>query len=93
MDGCFSVYVLNTTEALFLFFKQRNLQGGGFTAERSRNRKQPEDIEEGKENMIDSARHMMRRNKDNTDVRYCRKLLCRQKPEKKRPKEDDVSSI
>lgn len=27
MDGCFSVYVLNTTEALFLFFKQRNLQG------------------------------------------------------------------
>lgn len=29
MDGCFSVYVLNTTEALFLFFKQRNLEGGG----------------------------------------------------------------
>lgn len=28
-DGCFSVYVLNTTEALFLFFKQRNLEGGG----------------------------------------------------------------
>lgn len=27
MDGCFSVYVLNTTEALFLFFKQRNLGG------------------------------------------------------------------
>lgn len=27
MDGCFSVYVLNTTEALFLFFKQRNLEG------------------------------------------------------------------
>lgn len=25
MDGCFSVYVLNTTEAPFLFFKQRNL--------------------------------------------------------------------
>lgn len=29
MDGCFSVYVLNTTEALFLFFKQRNLGGAG----------------------------------------------------------------
>lgn len=28
MDGCFSVYVLNTTEAPFLFFKQRNLEGG-----------------------------------------------------------------
>lgn len=28
MDGCFSVYVLNTTEALFLFFKQRNLGEG-----------------------------------------------------------------
>lgn len=27
MDGCFSVYVLNTTEAPFLFFKQRNLEG------------------------------------------------------------------
>lgn len=26
MDGCFSVYVLNTTEAPFLFFKQRNLE-------------------------------------------------------------------
>lgn len=26
MDGCFSVYVLNTTEAPFLFFKQRNLK-------------------------------------------------------------------
>lgn len=28
MDGCFSVYVLKTTEALFLFFRQRNLEGG-----------------------------------------------------------------
>lgn len=28
MDGCFSVYVLNTTEAPFLFFKQRNLEDG-----------------------------------------------------------------
>ena len=27
MDGCFSVYVLNTTEAPLLFFKQRNLEG------------------------------------------------------------------
>lgn len=26
MDGCFSVYVLNTIDALFLFFKQRNLK-------------------------------------------------------------------
>lgn len=25
MDGCFWVYVVNTTEALLLFFKQRNL--------------------------------------------------------------------
>lgn len=30
MDGCFSVYVLNTTEALFLFFRQRNLNDGMF---------------------------------------------------------------
>lgn len=26
MDGCFCVYVVNTTEALLLFFKQRNLE-------------------------------------------------------------------
>lgn len=26
MDGCFCVYVVNTTEALVLFFRQRNLQ-------------------------------------------------------------------
>lgn len=25
MDGCFCVYVVKTTNALFLFFKQRNL--------------------------------------------------------------------
>ncbi len=35
MDGCFSVYVLNTTEALFLFFKQRNLEGRGSEEERT----------------------------------------------------------
>lgn len=28
MDGCFRVYVENTTDALRLFFKQRNLRGG-----------------------------------------------------------------
>lgn len=27
MDGCFSVYVANTMEALFLFFRHRNLSG------------------------------------------------------------------
>ena len=27
MDGCFCVYVVNTTDALLLFFKQRNLEG------------------------------------------------------------------
>lgn len=37
MDGCFSVYVLNTTEALFLFFKQRNLEGGGSEEDRIEN--------------------------------------------------------
>lgn len=26
MDGCFCVYVVNTTDALVLFFRQRNLQ-------------------------------------------------------------------
>ena len=26
MDGCFRVYVVNTTDALLLFFKQRNLE-------------------------------------------------------------------
>lgn len=26
MDGCFCVYVVNTTDALLLFFKQRNLE-------------------------------------------------------------------
>lgn len=31
MDGCFRVYVENTTDALRLFFKQRNLRGGGRT--------------------------------------------------------------
>lgn len=29
MDGCFCVYVVNTTDALLLFFKQRNLKGTG----------------------------------------------------------------
>ena len=28
MDGCFCVYVVNTTDALLLFFKQRNLETG-----------------------------------------------------------------
>lgn len=35
MDGCFSVYVVNTTEALFLFFKQRNLEGLWFKWEKA----------------------------------------------------------
>lgn len=26
MDGCFCVYVVKTTDALLLFFKQRNLR-------------------------------------------------------------------
>lgn len=43
MDGCFSVYVLNTTEALFLFFKQRNLEGGGSEEERMEIEKGTED--------------------------------------------------
>lgn len=29
MDGCFCVYVVNTTDALLLFFKQRNLEPRG----------------------------------------------------------------
>lgn len=44
MDGCFCVYVVNTTDALLLFFKQRNCRTAWAT-NMSTSLRKPRDVE------------------------------------------------